>query len=384
MEENNQGTNPYGNNPFGDNPFGAGFRADNSFGNAPSENTYGENTSDGNTYGGNASDGNTYGGSASDGNTSGDNASGATPLHPFGDNPFGDPSIRPGNTFGDFGTRPLSEMGEGINFDDHDHEEKVCPHCGTAMDGKETYCMICGMTVDPVFKKDYEKSKEENANGYYGGGSSSGSGSGGYGGGSGSGTGGYGGGSGYNSSPSRPTSYGKSSSNTTGIIAIVAIMAVALIMAVIFFTKGMEAKNAEQVVVLNRKVYSDITFDRDETFTLYGKGDKLYKVVARLAYDVKGVDERSVMMAKNKLLQYGAEQFPDQNFITTEVLQEDDQLILMIYYEYLNVMDNMTYLLENKALTFKNNKTEVELRDYISLKDTMNELKAEKFSVVQQ
>ena len=90
------------------------------------------------------------------------------------------------------------------------------------------------------------------------------------------------------------------------------------------------------------------------------------------------------MMAKNKLLQYGAEQFPDQNFITTEVLQEDDQLILMIYYEYLNVMDNMTYLLENKALTFKNNKTEVELRDYISLKDTMNELKAEKFSVVQQ
>lgn len=352
MDNNNLGSNPFGENPFGD-----GFRADNSFGSndtGASERPLGDVSE--------VEDSAVSGGST-----------GTTPTHPFGDNPFGENFVAD-DTFGNFGTKPLSEMGDGIIFDNGDNEEKVCPHCGTSMEGKETYCMICGMTVDPVFKKDYEKSKEEAQAGYYGGAGSSG--------------GGYNGNSGgynNNGSPASSSSYGSSKSsggNNLSVILIAAISVIALIFAGIFLFKGLQASNAEKVVVMHRKVTSSISFDRDETFTLYAKGDKLYKVEVSVVYDTTGADDRVLMTAKNELLQYGSKTFPDQNFITTEVVEEENKLILKMVYDYLNVMDNMNYLIDHQLLTFADNKTDVDYKDFISLSDTVAVMKSQKYTEI--
>jgi len=291
--------------------------------------------------------------------------------HPFGENPFGE-GVIVDSSFGN----PMSGGGNGS--EEEGSNEKVCPHCGTAMVGEETYCMVCGMSVMPVLKRDYEKAMQNDSigNNTYGSayGSALAQGGNSYG----DRTGGsyYGGNGSDRGSSARGGSYGRSNANN-GYYAMVAIVGIiALIFAVFFVIKGIGAAKEEKMTAVTRHVVSPIA-DRQETYTLYAIGDKLTRMTFVTDIDVSGRDQRSIDQTVIKTRQnYAAQE--ELTFVNLDINQADGRLIITLDYQYLNVKENVDRLYDMGVLVFTGEGDRGN-KDYVSYKTTLDLLKKQQF-----
>lgn len=260
---------------------------------------------------------------------------------PFGDNPFGD---------NPFMNSEIKKENAGFeNGDDKDKDVMVCPQCGMPLMGEERYCMGCGMNVQPVSKAVYESA----------------------------GAGGYGG-----TNQKNYTGATYHSSSAAGIdfktISLIIIMAVSLIMAGFFIFMGIKDSKKENVVVAKRTTYSDGKAITEEA-TIYATGDKIYKISDQAWMDISGMDQRQVDIMKNYMNQYYMK-YTEYSFIQCDVTQEDNKIIVKMDYNYLNVMDNMSKMIDLKMLDM-GGRSEVTYKDYISLKKTISYVKSHGWTV---
>ena len=293
--------------------------------------------------------------------------------HPFGENPFGE-GVIVDSSFGN----PMSGNG-GNDSEDEGSNEKVCPHCGTAMVGEETYCMVCGMSVMPVLKRDYEKAMQNDSIGNNTYGTAYGSTS------AQNGNsymdrtgGGYYGGNGSDRGRSARGERSRGSGNANnGYYAMVAIVGIiALIFAVFFVIKGIGAAREEKVTVVTRHVVSPIA-DREETYTLYATGDKLTRMTFLTDIDVNGRDQRSIDQTVLKTRQnYAAQE--ELTFVNLDINQTDGRLIITLDYQYLNVKENVDRLYDMGVLVFTGEGDRGN-KDYVSYKTTLDLLKQQQF-----
>lgn len=309
----------------------------------------------------------------------------------------------------------------GILWDKGNEEEgeKVCPNCGMPLYGKDAYCMGCGMTVAPMDKKEYENRKAGEAaggaagtvggTGSYGGAGTVGGASGTYGstgtvgGASGTygSTGTYGGGTGsygntgtygsglgsYGSSGRSTVRYGNQTANSGYLIFVGIIGIAALICAIFFVIKGITATEEETQTVYTRQVVTKLpagSLHRDETVKIYAKGDKIQRVITEVIWDMDEIQRSryNLEIFKNTSNSELTEKYSKYSFITYDCREEGNKLIFSLDYNYLNVMENMKTLLDEKLMEFNNGKRDVGYKDYISLKETVKNLKEAQYRKV--
>lgn len=248
---------------------------------------------------------------------------------------------------------------------DQSNREKVCPTCGTPLMGKENYCMCCGMNVEPVDKATYEHLKNEQSqnpdqsqyqgmssnpyqNSYQGSYQSSGS-----------------------STPSRVVIKEESG---LGKMLLIAIMAIAGVAAVFFLIMGIKDARKENIAIFTREISngSQVVY---ETATIYAKGDKVNRMVDEASVDLSDMTQEQINFVI-KTMNMGYEEYNKYSFINTEVVQVDKMVIAKLEYNYLNVEDNLSKMLEMNLLDI-GRRSEVTYKDYISLKKTTESLKKE-------
>ncbi len=253
----------------------------------------------------------------------------------------------------------------GILWDKGNEEEgeKVCPNCGMPLYGKDAYCMGCGMTVAPMDKKEYENRKAGEAAG---------------------GAAGTVGGTGSYGSTVR---YGNQTANSGYLIFVGIIGIAALICAIFFVIKGITATEEETQTVYTRQVITPMptgTLHRDETVKIFAKGDKIQRVITEVTWDADELTRShyDVEVFKNTTNSEMTEKFSKFSFVTYTCREEGNKLIFSLDYNYLNVMENMKTLLDEKLMEFNNGKRDVGYRDYISLKETVKNLKEAQYRKV--
>ena len=254
---------------------------------------------------------------------------------------------------------------------DQNDREKVCPTCGTPLMGKENYCMGCGMNVEPIDKATYDHLKnEQNQN--MGQGQNQGQNQ-------------Y---QGMSSNPyqnSYQGSYQSSGSSTPsravikeesglGKMLLIAIMAIAGVAAVFFLIMGIKDATKENIAIFTREISngSQVVY---ETATIYAKGDKVNRMVDEARVDLSDMTQEQINFVINTM-NMGYEEYLKYSFINTEVVQVDKTVIAKLEYNYLNVEDNLSKLLEMNLLDI-GRRSEVTYKDYISLKKTTESMKKE-------
>ena len=281
----------------------------------------------------------------------------------------------------------------GILWDkgNKDEGEKVCPNCGMPLYGKDAYCMGCGMTVAPMDKAEYENRKASadtgagsygSAAGVYGSTGTYGSA------GTTGGTGTYGSGTGsYGSSGQSAVRYGNQTASNGYLIFVGIIGIAALICAIFFVIKGITATEEETQTVYTRQVITQLpagSLHRDETVKIYAKGDKIQRVITEVIWDVDEIKRSryDIEVFKNTSNSELTEKYSKFNFITYDCREEGNKLIFSLDYNYLNVMENMKTLLDENLMEFNNGKRDVGYKDYISLKETIKNLKEAQYRKV--
>ena len=276
-------------------------------------------------------------------------------MHPFGENPFGENFDAGESIFGK--NKESEDGGMGNSPEGGTGEDMVCPHCGMKLEVEETYCMNCGMTVNPVLKKDYDKAMSENNGGY--------------------GNGGYGNG-GASPAPSSPVRIQED--NPLNKIIMIVAAAVVLIGVIFFAVKWISSSNQEKTVVLT-KTQEQNGVTGKAVITLYGKGDKLYRASEKITFDVTGYDNLVIEVVKNALNKWGESFKPFSKFVTFEVGSTDHEISIDMEFNYLNVMENMQALVDNDMLGARGKKEKVKIKDYISINQTVTELKEKGYKV---
>lgn len=276
-------------------------------------------------------------------------------MHPFGENPFGENFDAGESIFGK--NKEPEDGGMGNSPEGGTGEEMVCPHCGMKLEGEETYCMNCGMTVNPVLKKDYDKAMNENNGG--------------------NGYGGYGNG-GASPVPSSPVRIQED--NPLNKIIMIVAAAVVLIGVIFFAVKWISSMNQEQTVILT-KTQEQNGVTGKAVITLYGKGDKLFRATEKITFDVSGYDKLVIEVVKNALNKWGESFKPFSRFVTFEVGSTDQELSIDIEFNYLNVLENMQAMVDNDMLDTNSGREKVNSKDFISIKETTDELKAKGYKV---
>lgn len=279
--------------------------------------------------------------------------------HPFGENPFGNPEL-------------------GILQEGGNEEEKVCPHCGTDLAKNEKYCMICGMSVEPVLKKDYQRAVSDGDGSNLG---SSAYGGNGYGGSAGAGYGSTAG-AGYGSSYGSKTTYRakKSSSLVPILIFVIGLAAVAV--AFLFFRKGLNAPGVPQSVTMHRTVISELNgqkiSSREELITVNALGDVVTQISLKHTIDSSNLRSDSALLYKKNLIKkFGDLNYPE--FISYDVVESENEIVITVDFKELDKVENLNILLDNDLLEFKDGKERVNKTDHISYKAVISELKAAQY-----
>lgn len=289
---------------------------------------------------------------------------GKNPLgdNPFGENPFGDAFVGDRTFGGGFGYQDEAQ--------DQGGDEKVCPHCGTAMEGDDTYCMICGMSVSPVLKRDYQKATEENdLSGHNGG-------AGGYGGGTygGPGVRTYG-----DSSRTRTVSRGKRQSGILLPAIVICLIGIAALAGLMFFRNAKKEAEVETTTHLHKAI--DIMMSgkgqvghREEDIVLYAKGDVVTRIVLTYDWDRgTGIHAGPSETFRSSLIKH--------SFIKYDRVTTEESIVETVDYMDLNVEENLKVMVENDFLEFDKGEKLTPSGDHLSLKQAIQRLKAMGFSV---
>lgn len=283
--------------------------------------------------------------------------------HPFGENPFGNPEL-------------------GILQEGGIEEEKVCPHCGNDLAKKEKYCMICGMNVEPVLKKDYQRAMSDGDGSNLGGSAYGGSNYGGYGGAAASGYGGSSG-SGYGGSSygSKATYRTKKSSSMFPIL-IVVIGLVAVGAAIFFFKKGLNAPGVPQSITMHRTIITELDgrkiSSREELITVKALGDVVTEISLKHTIDSSNLRSDSALLYKKNLIKkFGDLNYPE--FISYDVVEGENEIVVTVDFTELDKVENLNILLDNDLLEFKDGKDRVKATDHVSYKAVVSELKAAQY-----
>lgn len=253
----------------------------------------------------------------------------------------------------------------GLIQENGDEEEKVCPKCGTPMFGKDTYCLGCGVNVQPIGKTEYDRKKEivelygEESSGSH---------------------------TFENKDRWAPgVTIREQGPNLAPIIVMAVIGVVALIMAIIFISKGIAASKEEKTVTYTRNVITrgaGISYSRDETVTLAAQGDKLLELTFSVVFDLSTFDDMDVERYKITLDQHYSEYAMPYTFIDYDSKKENGKVYFTLKYKYLNVLDNMNKLLEQDVLEFGDGKQALTNKSYVSLNQTISSLEKQQYHEV--
>ena len=301
-----------------------------------------------------------------------ENNQNTNPLHPFGENPFGEDFVKD-DSFGYLS----NQNDDGQDPEDEHGNDRVCPVCGAPMQETETYCMSCGMTVMPVFKKDYLKSKEQkqkdfgpgnNGTGYGNGGNSyggSGYGSSGYGD---SGYGGYG--SGSASSGPAPSGPAPASQNTKMNAIIISAIAVVMLL-IVGILAGLNGSGSSRSAGKYEKAYYKMAVKQngqsiEDLYEITYKGDKIISMVETAILDVSDMSQNEIDSALSYIQSAGSK-YMKYSCVDYEAKQDGKKLLLIITYKDLDKKSNVNDLVSAGLIEVDEYKKNI---TYVSLSQT--------------